>query len=76
MERSAEIAQANKMGFDAGLEQGRADTRALIDALRLTRAMLADKRLTSQLPRDGNNPDAAPQTLAQIIDRALGPFQG
>lgn len=65
---------AEQRGYAAGLAEGRADTRALIDALRLTQAMLKDGRLKGQLPRDGNNPDAAPQTLEQIIDKALLPF--
>lgn len=65
---------AEQRGYAAGLAEGRADTRELIDVLRLTRAMLADKRLIAQLPRDSNNPDAAPQTLQQMIEKALRPF--
>lgn len=67
-------AVAEQRGYAAGLAEGRADTRALIDVLNLTRAMLHDKRLVAQLPRDGINPDAAPQTLVQMIDNALKPF--
>lgn len=60
--------------YAEGLAQGRKESAAAVNELRLVRTMLKDRRLIGQNPRDDNNPDAAPETLLGRIDKALLPF--
>lgn len=75
---------AQGAAYDAGRNQGRIDGRAeaqdnvqqLVKALRLTHVMLKTGRAKADIPRDDNNPDAPPQTLQMVIEKALLPFEG
>ena len=73
-------AAAYEAGRNIGALEGRArgqdDVQQLVNVLRLVQLLMSQKRITggANILRDDNNPDAAPQTLAQHIDKALMPF--